>query len=542
MASRVLRQAVGGVVLVMVLASVLSAALLQPASADPDELPPGQDNPQGCTTARYSGAPACGAQGRDHFSNADHRPPIQACNQVRSPAGSLVTRVVPRGPVRSDGSLAFTSGACVYLPPGYDSGRLRYPVLYLLHGGGGDEADWVSFGHIQAMLDAAYGADRRHALIAVMPDGTDAQWYDSYDQSLLNERYVLDYVMPYVERHFRTIADRRGRAIDGLSDGGYGSMLLAAKAPDRFVAAGSMSGNVGARAMSGLGRPLVPGAPPLQEASAYYQGNVPAYLASNLDAVDLTVDWGATCSKDVSADLCATWAFEQSFRFDNQYLRDQLNSVHHRGAFEYRETEGSHAWRWWTKWLGERHLPFFWDRLTGPEPAAGGQGGSHLPASFRYRSISPSLSVYGYDVALDRPVREFLDLLNVTAGGLTVQGSGRAVITTAARYRPGHDYRVGGAGGDDVTVRADDLGRLRLGVDLGPAHQFEQYSPMQRLQEAAGPYWTVRTISITEVPAAAPGAPARPHNKARPRGRAGHRPSRSSRRWRSSRSRRARRR
>jgi enterochelin esterase-like enzyme len=507
---------------VLVLAAVLGSGLApgRGAAADPDQVPPSQDNPPGCTTATSSGAPACGAQGRDHFANPDHRPPIKACDNVRSPAGSLVARVVPRGPVRADGTLAFTSGACVYLPPGYDTGKLRYPVLYLLHGGGGDEADWVTFGHIQAMLDAAYAADPRHALITVMPDGTDAQWYDSYDGSLLNERYVLDYLVPFVDRHFRTVADRRGRVVDGLSNGGYGSMHLAAKAPDRFVAAGSMSGNVGARAMSGLGRPIVPGAPPLQEASVYYQGNVPAYLAANLDDVDLTIDWGASCSKDVTVDLCATWAFEQSFRFDNQYFRDQLDAVHHRGVYQYRETEGGHAWRWWTAWLRDRHLPFLWRRLAAPEPAGAPPRASGLPSAFRYRSIAPSFSVYGYDVTLARPVREFLDLRDVSSGGLSVQGSGAASVTTAPRYRPGLRYRVVGAGARDLTVGADALGRLRFLVDLGPPHQFEQYSAPQRAQEATGPYWTVRAITISELHEPARVARAAPRPRPRSRARA----------------------
>src|SRR5437016_6345715 len=116
----------GVVASALVVATVTAGlAVGAPASADPDELPPSQDNPPGCTTATSSSAPGCGAQGRDHFNNPDHRPPVKACDHVRSPAGSLVTRVVPRGPLRGDGTLAFTSGACIYLPPGYDTGKLR---------------------------------------------------------------------------------------------------------------------------------------------------------------------------------------------------------------------------------------------------------------------------------------------------------------------------------------------------------------------------------------------------------------------------------
>src|SRR5207253_1117209 len=136
---------------------------------------------------------------------------------------------------------------------------------------------------------------------------------------------------------------------------------------------------------------------------------------------------------------------------------------------------------WWTAWLRDRHLPFLWKRLAGPEPWGAPSRASAPPGSFRYRSIAPAFSVYGYDVTLDRPVREFLDLSDVSEGGLKVQGSGTATIATAARYRPGRDYRVSGTGTGDLSARADRLGRLRFTVDLGPAHQFEQYSAPQRL-------------------------------------------------------------
>src|SRR2546423_5925798 len=207
-----------GIVGFVLLTAVVAAPGARAASSD--ELDPSQDNPPGCTTATSETAEQCGAQGRDHFANADHKPPIEACADVRSPLGSVVTRVIPRGPTREDGSLAFISGACVYLPPGYDRAPLRYPVLYLLHGGGGGQGAPVNFGHIQHMLDDAFAADPSHALIAVMPDGRSGMWFDYYNRSFQIETYVLDYLIPYIDRHFRTIAAARGRAIDGLSNGG----------------------------------------------------------------------------------------------------------------------------------------------------------------------------------------------------------------------------------------------------------------------------------------------------------------------------------
>lgn len=457
-----------------------------------DELDPAQDDPEGCTTATSESDDQCGAQGRQHFDSPDHLPPVEACDDVRSPAGSVVTRVLPTGPLRDDGSLAFVSGVCVYLPPGYESGGLRYPVVYLLHGGGGDQGNWVTMGDVQAVLDDAYASGL--ATIAVMPDGRSGQWYDYEDASFLIETYVLRHVVPFVDDHFRTIPDRSGRAIAGLSNGGYGAFHLAAKAPDLFAAAASMSGNLGARSMGGLGTPVVEGGPAFQEAGAYYYGNVPVELIANLDHVDLSFNWGATCASDLAVDLCATWGFEQAFRADNQHFRDELEARGYGGTYAYEESEGGHAWRWWTPWLRDIHLPFFRDRLA--EAMHGRAPTSPLPDTFRYRSILPAFSVWGYDIEVDRAVREFLDLSDVRQEGLTVRGSGEVTITTAPRYHPRGHHLITGATDQPETVRADPSGRLRFVVDLGPSHTAEQYTPQARIAEAAGGYWTHASVQI----------------------------------------------
>ncbi len=467
----------------LVALTVLGASLSGgDATAGDDELSADQDN---------------GAEGRNDFGDPGHVAPIKACkDKLKTTKKSLVLRRLPQGPVAADGTLAFQSGVCVYLPPGYARSGLRYPVLYLLHGGGGDQAAWVSLGGIRSMMDELVRSDPRKAMIVVMPDGMGAQWYDSYDRSILNESYVLDYVIPYVDRHFRTIPDRRGRAIAGLSNGGYGALHYAAKAPDLFVAAGSMSGNVGGRSFSGLGTPLFPGGPTLHEAGSYYYGNVPIELAPNLDNVDLVVNWGAACASDLEVDLCSTWGFEQAFRIDNQNLRDRLEAVGHRGGFKYSEDEGGHSWRWWPKWLREKDLPIFFKRLADPQPAGDRIVPSRIPFPFRYRTIAPRSSVYGYDVEVERDASEFLDLVDVVPKGFKIQGSGRVTIRTPGLYHPGRYYAVAVSDARSRAVRADKRGRLRIEVDLGPSHTYEQYSPQGRaLQETAG-YWATRTVKI----------------------------------------------
>ena len=109
------------------------------------------------------------------------------------------------------------SGVCIYLPPGYEDGTTRYPVLYLLHGAFGWQEDWFRQGGAQAVLDEAYAEDPNNAMIVVTPDGTyDATWSDDPSGYPLNETYVFDHVIPYVDTYLRTIPDRRGRAMSGL--------------------------------------------------------------------------------------------------------------------------------------------------------------------------------------------------------------------------------------------------------------------------------------------------------------------------------------
>jgi len=467
-------------------------ATSSPTSTVPSPTSTPTSTPTATTDDTLSADEDNGTQGRNPFNNPGHVPPPQACaDELAATDQSLVARILPRGPLAPDGSLAFTSGACVYLPPGYLASGLRYPVLYLLHGGGGDQADWVTYGGIRSIMDDAIAADPTAAAIVVMPDGDDAQWYDSLDGTIQNQQYVLSYLIPFVDRHFQTIAERAGRAIDGLSNGGYGSMHLSAKAPDQFVAAGGMSSNLGALAMPGLGDP--------NTSPAYLHGNLPVDLVGNLDGIDLTMDIGTICLTDKQRDNCLAWQFEQLFVPANRDFVSHLQAIRgpDDGVLDYHETEGGHSWNWWPLWLREQHLPFLLARLSDPRPDdAPGAMPTPRPG-FRYRSIASAFSVWGYDVRVDRSVREFLDLSAVGAGGLVVQGSGQVAITTAPLYAPGRGYTVAGAGAADQHVTADAAGRIAFTVDLGPSHQYEQYSPQATALEAVGNYWTVRTIALT---------------------------------------------
>lgn len=132
--------------------------------------------------------------------------------------------------------------AVVIKPEGYNSAG-TYPVVYLLHGYGGNYADWVKKAKgIEQAADA-------HNMLIVCPDGGVGSWYwDSpADPSFQYETYVSKELVSWVDEHYKTIRSRKGRAITGLSMGGHGALYLALRHQDVFGAAGSMSGGVDIR-------------------------------------------------------------------------------------------------------------------------------------------------------------------------------------------------------------------------------------------------------------------------------------------------------
>jgi S-formylglutathione hydrolase FrmB len=126
------------------------------------------------------------------------------------------------------------------LPPLYDAPQMRamkYPVLYLLHGLGGDSGNWVSDRARLAAHAAAY------RFIIVTPEGKNGWYTDSATVPTDKfETYILEELIPDVERRYRAFSARDARAVAGLSMGGYGALKFGVKHPERFVFAASLSG------------------------------------------------------------------------------------------------------------------------------------------------------------------------------------------------------------------------------------------------------------------------------------------------------------
>ena len=136
----------------------------------------------------------------------------------------------------------------VYTPAGYETSGKRYPVLYLLHGMGGDEEAWISLGRTAQILDNLIAQGKAKPMIVVMPNGNASQeaapgessrgmvpptmqlpktMEGSYEQAFPE-------IVKFIDKNYRTIKSKSGRAIAGLSMGGFHSLLISKQYPDMF--------------------------------------------------------------------------------------------------------------------------------------------------------------------------------------------------------------------------------------------------------------------------------------------------------------------
>ena len=129
--------------------------------------------------------------------------------------------------------------ASVITPDGYEDGN-DFPVVYLLHGYSDNHIDrWTHDGHVGRLAD-------QYKVIVVVPDGGFSSWY--FDSPVMPEykyeTFVSKELVSYMDSHYKTLADKSGRAITGNSMGGHGALYLAIRHQDVFALAGSMSGGV----------------------------------------------------------------------------------------------------------------------------------------------------------------------------------------------------------------------------------------------------------------------------------------------------------
>ena len=143
----------------------------------------------------------------------------------------------------------------IYTPAGYENGKEKYPVLYLLHGMGGDEEAWMALGRTSQILDNLIAEGKAKPMIVVMTNGNVAQEAAPGESSigLQKPNFMLPHTMDgkmeetfkdvikFVEDNYRVIADKQGRAIAGLSMGGYHSLHISRYYPNTFDYVGLFS-------------------------------------------------------------------------------------------------------------------------------------------------------------------------------------------------------------------------------------------------------------------------------------------------------------
>lgn len=241
-------------------------------------------------------------------------------------------RVVVKDAVFRSASLERDMHYRVLMPRDYDKGG-RFPVLYLLHGLYGDYTNWDTRTGLEN-----YAEDM--PMLIVMPDA-DNSWYTNSSTVTKDkfEDYVVKDLISEVDSKYRTIHDRRGRAVAGLSMGGYGALKFALKYPDLFVFAGSLSGALNAAEDLDRARPE------FREKLLEVFGPDSTSTRSLNDVFQL-LKAPHSVPHPYFYLACGT---ADSFLQTNREFVQQLSSRNI--AYEYHETPGGHAWDYWDRSL-----------------------------------------------------------------------------------------------------------------------------------------------------------------------------------------------
>lgn len=222
----------------------------------------------------------------------------------------------------------------VILPGGYEGSVERYPVLYLLHGWQGDENNYLRLTDIVKVV-AAY------PIIVVMPRG-DNSWYVN-SSAVAADRYgdyLFHDVIEEADKQFRTVASPEGRAIAGLSMGGYGATLLSLQHPGFFRFVGSLSGAFAGP--SGIERVL----PALKPSTDAAFGPADS-AARKEDSVDRLLSSDDPKSQPYLYLACGT---NDPLLPSNRHVVEELSNG--KFAYEYHELPGAHTWAFWNSQLG----------------------------------------------------------------------------------------------------------------------------------------------------------------------------------------------
>jgi enterochelin esterase-like enzyme len=184
----------------------------------------------------------------------------------------------------------------IYTPPGYEQSSEKYPVLYLLHGGGGDESQWVVLGRSCQIIDNLIAQGKVKPMIIVTPNGnanqaaatgeapatkqqTNSPAPNPNTGTGLYEKSVIEDIIPFVDKNYRTLSTKENRAIAGLSMGGGQSFNIGFANTDKFSWLGMFSSGMFGGA-SGAAFDVEKQIPGFLSNSSLYNKNLKLYYVS----------------------------------------------------------------------------------------------------------------------------------------------------------------------------------------------------------------------------------------------------------------------
>jgi putative tributyrin esterase len=245
-----------------------------------------------------------------------------------------------------------TYKAAVVLPNSYSKSKTAFPVMYLLHGAYGHFSDWLKNTPNKKLV---HNLADQYNMIIVMPEGETFSFYlDSpVNKESQFETFITQEVIQKVDKTYRTISNRNGRVITGLSMGGHGALYLSGRHPDLFCAAGSMSGAVDMSVMlnrdssAQVVKLMQPVFGDKSGSTELYEQNSVLRMADKLKAnkLPLIIDCGV-----------------DDFLIEpNRELHRRL--VYNKVDHDYTERPGAHTWDYWENSL-PYHALFFNKILT----------------------------------------------------------------------------------------------------------------------------------------------------------------------------------
>lgn len=221
----------------------------------------------------------------------------------------------------------------IILPKDYQTNKkMRFPVVYLLHGRGGNYQDWTNLTKIEEYSFP-------YNFIIVMPDGGKESWYAD-NPNLPDEKresYLIKELIPEIDKQYRTIPDRKSRIIAGLSMGGYGAVKFGLKYPEMFSLAGSLSGAMDAVVKTEKYQHLI-------KSVADIFGEVGSQARKENDIFRMISEASADKIKEFPFLFIDCGTEDHQFQSNRDFMSLLLEK---KVPHEYRQMPGLHNWAFW---------------------------------------------------------------------------------------------------------------------------------------------------------------------------------------------------